>query len=390
MVFARNFAIVFVLLVCYSNGFKFIGWELSSGPKVVMLLSVVSFLFFVRNLRRIKYKNFTECLILYLVVAPLITLVVKFFFYFGEPLNNERMLIYMSCGFCGFYLLRYMKITEAQLMAALCVFGIITLGIQVYQQFNTTNIMFGLELEKADKDVTRLMRNGVIRYQIGSYFVAILCTYYSWEQLSKKFSWPMALLFLAFITSVYFYMTRQLMIATCATLLVSFFWIKGTRMKLWTGGLIILIAFLLVLFSNELFGDLIYMTQHNTYSTDIREKALPWIFAKCFDNPILFLFGHAHNLDMRSWGPRFSYWTNDVGFVGELYHYGIVWILVYFVSIYKILRGYGKMIPLYVKLFFVSSLLHCIMIFPYRAEIESFIWMMVLYVVFIHIREEET
>ena len=71
---------------------------------------------------------------------------------------------------------------------------------------------------------------------------------------------------------------------------------------------------------------------------------------------------------------------SDIGFIGEGFLYGIPWIILYFIVLYKYVIVYRNQLPPYIRLYFFGTFINSIMIFPYRSNIEAFVWLIALYI----------
>lgn len=75
----------------------------------------------------------------------------------------------------------------------------------------------------------------------------------------------------------------------------------------------------------------------------------------------------------------------DIGIIGEMYHYGFLWVLMYGYMLYLILWKYRKLLPIYIKMYVFGTSVNSLFIFPYRMGMEFMIWSSVLYIASLYI-----
>lgn len=146
---------------------------------------------------------------------------------------------------------------------------------------------------------------------------------------------------------------------------------------------------ILFYYSDILFGALIEQTKEEANEENIRLLAFGFYWNKIIENPLTFILGSGHPESLNLWQNELKLWTSDIGIIGSMFHYGLLWIILYFYIIYTILKKYAKSIPLYIKLYILGTFINSILIFPYRDAKEYLIITIILYISSIYILKKK-
>lgn len=379
--------LLLLLAVLASHVFNMVGWTKTNIPLYHDFVGLFFFLFYLLKYRKIqKQRDIFEKLIKFLWIWPLITLLVKQIFT-NEPISIEmQALITMTFAVTSYYFMSYYKISEKLVLLIVIIIAITTFSIQIIQQYIAPYPMFGIDSEGE----LGAVRNNLYRYSLPTFCFVSFALFYYYERLNRKFSLLNLMLLGIMAASLYFSLTRQLMISALVTIALSYISVNSSKMKRNIGIVLCIAFFFLYQYFDVLFGDLVNLSRTDTYSTDIRQEAIPFILEKSFDNPLQFIFGHGHPQVIYDWGEKDGIWTVDVGIIGELYSYGIVWVIVYFVTTYKILFTYRKKIPLYIRLFVIDCIVHSLMIGPYNNPIKCIAWVFMLYICSLYLDKDKS
>lgn len=374
--------LLFVYLLIASHGFNFIGWSFivpqSVDYLVASTLLLCAFLF---SRSASKVRRPLGLIIASILILPIFSVIFKLILGSNESLNIEIQYTFIPiASFSLYYIMRKLKVDITTIMTTLIIFGLLTFILQIYQQFYPESILFAGN-ENLDEP-EKLIRNGIYRLDVGSVSVALVCMYYYWGKLlTEKFHWYNITMLSIFITSVYFYLTRQIIVATLLTIGISLFLHRSNRNIRSIILIVILSSVLLVFYFEELFGELIELTQDNTHSQDIRFEFIGVILSASIQNPLQFLFGHGgYTTIEKVWADK-EYFVSDVGFFGTMWQYGFIYLLVYFYTFYLFAYKYGKQIPLFIRLYLIGTSINSMFIFPYRNALENYVWVMMLYVI---------
>ena len=77
----------------------------------------------------------------------------------------------------------------------------------------------------------------------------------------------------------------------------------------------------------------------------------------------------------------YGFYTSDIGFVGQIYEKGIIYVLATYWIFYKLYFRLKMKTPLYIKMMVLFCVPMTPMIFPTINPLHSFVWMMMLYIV---------
>ena len=226
------------------------------------------------------------------------------------------------------------------------------------------------------------------KYRIETACFAMLLVFFCWEQLLKKIRLWAIILFVLSLTSIYLFLTRQIIITVLFSIFLSAFLVKNRRLKIWT---MCLLAVLCVIFYNWgdlFFEELIESSRDETDNDNVRIHSAFFFIDKILANPISFFLGNGSPKEAVNWGLKEGFWISDVGFIGECFIYGFFYIAVYPIILWKVYK-YRNCVPLYIKMYIISTFLISVMIFPYRTRVEFMIWSMVLYICDLHINNSK-
>lgn len=367
---------LFVLLESHLLNYRY--WSSFFSLEFLRILPVV-FLFFymLKRLSFLKKKDVEKKYVFALSFFPLITIVLKLFYDGSSGITISSC---MSLSFLVYFVFSYYDIDEKTILRFFSVIAIITALIQIFQQFFPEQAYF-------HSGVGHGVRNGLHRFFVGNNKIQIFCMLLFWTKLIKKVTIPDIFGFLLCFASMYLYLTRQIMVASIATMAISFLFVDNKKAKIYGFCITLAIGVVLFVYSEVLFKNFIDMTSENTYSSDIRMEGVSFFLKQTMDNPVQFVFGHGYTRKEELWMSN-GFYASDIGFVGEMFHYGIVWIVLYFLMLYKHLFVFRKKIPHYITLYFIATGLISIMIFPYRNAVDAVLWSSILYISSLYINKK--
>lgn len=288
--------------------------------------------------------------------------------------------LFLVLSFSMFFVLYRLKATERLLLKIVISFAVIVFVLQVFQQFRPSDVLFAKYSEEMlmRMDSYAEIRNGLYRWRFETYTITLLALYYSWSKLLEHFTYRRLLLAGCLFASMYLYLTRQVMFSTVITLASSFF-IKRGEMKIWQTVLFGIAAILMFLLGDLLFGELIEFTKNESFEGNIRDLTFAYYWGRDTESIEAFLFGHGLSKDIEMMKENYMLVVTDIGIIGQWFIFGVLWIIVYFYTLFRMLIKERKRVPLYVKLFLLGTFINSFWIFPYRREYEFFIWTIVLY-----------
>lgn len=387
------FMVVFLFVILLlTKGLHFSGWNMFPRFATIRYIGlffvpILAFAIYNRAVRtsRMYHKKF----VLYVFFASLFSYSLRNIFYdtgLGYGLENN---LFVAFVFCSYIIFHYLKVPEKLLIKSLTFVGLIVLFIQVFQQIHPEMAVFSMYTEEMrqemglSQDYITGMRNGLYRFMpIAQHFPLFLLCYY-FSKVLRKFSLKYLFLAFAFAASTYLMLTRMFMI--CAGICCLFIYIyqkNKKKSKFGTAIIAIVGVALLISYSDVLFSQLFSSQDSDIdYSSAARLDCIPFILYQAIQNPLLFIVGHGYPALLWRWGEKFGYWYNDVGVLGQIYPYGIIWAIVYFVTVYKLLIKRKNKIPIYIRAYILSLLCICFMMSSYGNSLDmTLLWCIILYI----------
>lgn len=374
-----NVSLLFVVMLIYSKFFNFGFWEMSVGPKVMYAMAFIMLLLCFIGAKQVpnsyKFKRLVIIMCGVLIVSGLLAI----------PDIGARAIktpLLMAIGLLSYFSFKFLKVTVNQLIISFTIFGLITFAIQ-YWQINMDFPIFGLDYENDAGEVGE--RNDIARYMVGSYCVAMFLICYYWAKFITRPNIFALSLFMIFVASLYLYLTRQLYVSIAVTLVLSILFMPSRKMQFFSVVMLLISAFILITFSKQIFGD---MFESSEGSTDIRLQCMKYISGELQLNPAYLITGKGHGPYEQALAAK-DFYLSDIGILGEMFYYGIFWVILYFVAIYKLLITYRKKTPIFITLFLIAAAVPSPFIFPYRVIFECFIWACVFYIADLSIAAKE-
>lgn len=374
--------IVFMVLlgIFLGNGLNLIGWGYIVQIRYYFLIACVcwtfyALLFIQYRERYITFKYYT----LFLTIWPFTTLFISYLLggNIEEELVQVQVWVFVSTFFLFFH---HFNLSENIVLSVLITIATITAVIQIEQQINPTFAIFGGSPDDVSEVVSTGERNGIIRYFVGSYQIQMFAMCYCWCKMLKTFRPIWFFLSALMIVSIYLYVTKQLLITTLLTLGITLLFVKGRKVRSFSFVLLCLSVFSLVLFWDNLFGELIQDSKDDSFSHAIRFEFINYITNYNLYNPVLSILGHGTTIPFFEELRLKLYYPSDIGFIGEAIYYGWLWAAAYIYIAFRLFITYRNRIPLYIRMYVFCSGIISVFIFPYRDRIELFNWMCVIYI----------
>lgn len=376
-----NTLYILVGLLFVSHYFNYSDWSSTRGPLLIQFYTAFTLVYVLFKFIYLSHrKRPNDKIVLWLIVSCTLTLITCFTTN-RSMFQSQRDFLLILSMLPTYFFLKARRVSKQEIIYASTIFIIVTFLIQVYQKLNFTHPLFGyVDMNEYGESIFRAddQRNNLFRFNIGISVLGEFCLCYYWNKVIDKYSFKKLILFAISAISVYLYLTRQLMVASLVTVLFSFIFIKDKKMRRWGFVGVLVFAAILLINYDLIFKDLVELSSTETYSTDIRKVAYSFIFSQVFNDPFLWLVGHGHTLEEIGWTNKGLY-CSDIGFVGQMYLQGVLWVIIYFYTLYKFLWRQRRKLPLYLKLYFFCTMIHSPMIFPYSNLPQTFVWMIALY-----------
>lgn len=384
------FFIIFFLLL--TKGLQFAGWRLIPILSDLRYLVIICVPFYVI----IKYKQISQkqniCnrnTVLYFIFTCIITFCLRNLFYGGGLGYGLECNLFVASIFCSYFIFHYLCISERMLIRALTIICFAVFVIQIVQQIYPERAMFCTITEQMREemglsaDYITGQRNGFYRFIPICVNIPVFLICYYFVKYLKNFKLKYLFLFSVFLVSMYLMLTRMFIVCTGICCLYVFFSTsRSKKNKFKTFTLALGVIVLTWFYSDTLFGELFTSEESGIdVSSKARLGCVPFFLSQTFDNPVLFLLGHGYPEHLWKWGTKLGYWYNDIGIFGQLYTYGVIWLLVYFKLVYWILVKMKRRLPIYIRAYVLGMFCICFMMPSYAVNLEvTLLWCIILYI----------
>lgn len=294
---------------------------------------------------------------------------------YGESITKFYQIILPWSIFLLYFFFWKYQFKEKILINTILGLGFVTFIIQIIQLCFPSLSLFGVH------DVDNLeVRNGILRFRLDFlFYFSIFGVMYYWERFVYGFKYKYLTLFLLFFSSLYLYLSRQLLFVVIVTIMFSP--ILSMKKSKKTILIISSVIFIFILFYNisALFGEFIMKTETELNDDNIRYIGAQFFLEKSLNTPFTFIFGNGVPQIEAFWKENYSLYTSDVGIIGQLFNYGIIRIVIFFVIVYRLLVRHASALPLYLKMFILCTFIDSILIFPFQSQSHALVWISVVY-----------
>ena len=192
------------------------------------------------------------------------------------------------------------------------------------------------------------------------------------------------------MVSVYLTLTRQVMVACMfAVFMSSFIGEKQNKKAALFLGLLFIVG--LYVYYDVLFSSLSEKTHDQATEENIRLFSAAYFWEESLKSPLTFLFGYGNHHHDSGFGDLMSrlnndygFYISDVGFIGQIYQKGLLYVLMTYWLFCKIYFRFKKQIPLYVKMMVLFCVPMTPMIFAMYSPLYYCLWVMLIYIVDLH------
>ena len=317
---------------------------------------------------------------------------------FNQGIKDGFIATLPSCIWLLYFVLHYFNVKEGTIMRAFLLCGLFIVAVQIIQQYTYPDAVFGvftdeISMEKnLDGEIAK-QRNGLWRFNMNNnmYYTAPFL-FGAWIWFRKKFDMRLLVIIALFLVSTYLTLTRQVMVAMILTLVSSALF--GTKRKKWK---MILFVFVLLWGGYEyydvLFESLEVQTEED--SLGARLFAFQYFWQDSLRDTSTFLFGYGDPSGASAFAEYIQHlakdmkcYVSDVGFVGMIWRYGILYVLSGFYLLFLLFYKMRKVVPGYIRLFVLFVTIMSIMIFPFGvSSARNIMWPLLLYIIDLHINQ---
>lgn len=389
--------LLFILLLYSVRCFNLNSWNITYAGWCLYIIVLYFFtvkLFSYRKIMRqhLSFKSDIDKLML----LPLGTIIPCWLVQSQSPIDSLKALCPHFIWLI-YYLLHIWKPSEKRLLYLLGVMAIIVFFIQIIQQFTYPIVVCGTfdENEMLRKGLLEdvEIRNGLYRFRLNTNGIfTMIILFYVWGRMKTKMMIKYFIVFIILLASIYLSLTRQLIVTSLVTLILFSFCGKGIKTKIASFLFLFFLSIVLWIYFEQLFGEFIETTSSSTNEDNIRILSAIYFGTNTIMNPLTLFLGNGFPKNDTIYG-RFlddlaDYWgffPEDVGFIGYMYFYGLLYVIAYFRLVYKVLLVYREYVPTYIKMFVVATGLISIMIYPLAGIMNYLVWSILLYICDLHI-----
>ena len=388
-IFGQGKTIHIVLIVSLfafvMNGFKYVYWPIH--PKLVMrVLSTLLLFFYLTKVRQSPNQHFGKTVLL-LAFYPFLSVIYSFTEY-GQPIMDGIRGSLPELLWLSYFFFHRTRISEGSFLKAILCMALFIVSVQIIQQFTYPDILFNVAIEDESNPYEELAesRNGLWRFRLGDvgYFAALIL-FYVWDKIRQRTYGMSIVILLVMAISLYLTLTRQTIFSAILTIVVSYF-MRRDRQGKWGYALMATALAAIYFYYDELFGELTRMTENETTYDYIRILSGQYYLTETFSSVKAAILGHgvavsgAFSVIMTDLQENWHFYASDVGFIGQMWKFGVPYVLICFYLLFSLFFTWRNYIPDYIRLFVLFTIIMSIMIFPMGLGFQYIFWSFLLYI----------
>ena len=391
--------LILAVLILYTSGLSYVNWNPTTSGWTKQIVSLILLAFFLLHFPKSKSYHFRGEVMLLMLIPYLSSFNTNALY--GQSFYDSIRVLSSNFVWIFYFILHRYKLKESTILKAFLIFSLAIVAIQIIQQFTYPNAFFGVASEDSLIETGRTevaeQRNGLWRFRMGNnaYFTCI-CLFAMLMWARKKMSNTLIFLIALMFVSVYLTLTRQVIGACLLAVFFSFFLGKknGGMGKVLIFGAVLI--GLLYSYSDVLFGSLAEQTGEDLNDSNIRILSATYFWTESVSSPLVFLLGHGLPAGNGSFAQLteqlqkiMGFFTVDVGFVGMIYNYGIIYVFLCYRILWKLFFSYKEGVPTYIRLFVIFAGVMSIMIFPMTRDTYYIVWCALMYIADLHINKTQ-
>ena len=324
--------------------------------------------------------------VLWFMLLPWLSIIPAYFVHEQSPLLSAYMLRY-ELVWLFYFVLHIQNPPPEDILKLVVWFAVIWACLLLVQQVTYPYYWFATRGANDFMGNSVEVRNGVYRYATTGYSIALIALFYSFQRmiLGKKRRFLQITIFTTCLVGVYLLMTRQLLFAVAVSLAIANLYVKQLPYKVRITVGILLAGVLVFSFSDALFGVLLTKTQAQ-FDDNIRYQSSHFFLFEYWQSFLDVVFGNGVEHESSKYGQEllfyktfYGYYRSDVGIIGKLNGYGLLYVLAFILFSFNLFFKYFKHLFLYQKLFFIASYIPLLMIFPLTNSFSILAFVLVLY-----------
>ena len=334
--------------------------------------------------------NFKKEVIAFMFL-PLVSGISAFVNYGQTPIQSFTLWLGSLVWIC-YFLLHKIEATKEEIIRGMLIISLLVLCFQVYGQIEGHQIGFFY----GEQDEPEY-RNGLIRIRYRVYF-AIFCTFYYWVDFLLNSNKKSLLIVVGAFVSIYLSLTRQLYIATFIPIVIPFLdkqtYVRKSLLR--NVFALCFMFYVLWIYRDLLFGFFIERTTSEIENDgNIRIYTAAFYFSDTTQDILRILIGNgiphedsALGQYLHYYNQNYGFYPDDVGIIGQWWYYGIIYVLIWIIALYKLLWKYRRKISMPIKMYFWGTLIISYYIFPLAHKFGIIIWILIVYLADVDIKEQ--
>lgn len=392
----KAFIIIFAFVILVTGGLEYNHWNATYGgwANKLVFYGLLIYLFFLNvKDKQCHFRN-----------QVLLMMLLPFFSIINSSLEYSQSIFESFSALLGqfiwviYFLLHKYKVKEDTILKVFLCVALLLVVIQVVQQFTYPNAPFGT---KSESEMLALgateaaeQRNGLWRFRMhqNAFYTAPIL-FFLWLKVREKLNIRLVCIVALLFVSVYLTLTRQILVACILAIFLSMF--MGKKKMNFSAlffGLLLIVG--LYVYYDVLFSSLAEQTKNDADDDNVRLLAASVLWSESIKTPLTFLFGFGlpngtsdYALHMQQLQSFFGIYTSDVGFIGQIFERGFLYVCVCYYMLYKLFFKLRNRVPLYTRMFVIFTGSMSIMIFPCIIPAQNIVWVMILYVCDLHINK---
>lgn len=356
------FVTIFLLLLLRLFSLILIPDRVFDYIEIFLLFIIFVFIFFAKGERpNAEFASYVNGIIFLTLLSS-----VSAYFYHEQGFLPSLVASRTIFFWLFYYVLYKISIDKEDLRKVLLFLGMIWALLMIYQQFST-DVLFNLHADEIDDMGNLIFREerGLKRiYMPGTEF-GLFMLFYSWEKIYKKLNFKYFVLFVLALTGLFFTDSRQVIFGVLAILLFSFLFrfSFNNKKKVQFLFLFSFIVIVLIIIGGNYILNLIKLSQDQKslggfiryeaikfYLFDYNPSFLCYIIGNGWEN---FYSPYGHELK-RTIESSLGYFRSDIGIIGALNKFGIIYVIFVLRIYYKLIFKRKKLfVPIYIREFFI-------------------------------------
>lgn len=387
------FSLLLVLSIIFSNCYSYVQWNAPLARNIMRVMLLFFFIWYIYKKPSSTGMHFNKE-IMVLMFLPFLSSISSYWD-FNQPLHMTAMVSVVAFTWITYFMLHAYKVSERVLIKLFFAVAIFIAVVRIVQQFTYPDALFGVYSQEWMDEYDFIneaaeQRNGLWRFRIPDGNFTAITLFAFWVWLRQRFSKLKLFIVAILLVSIYLTLTRQI-IASCLLTILFYLTIEQKQIKITP----ILLGASLILglyfYSDVLFGAFMEQTQRDATDDYIRLASAAYFWEEATSKLHVFLLGYGEFVGGSRYGKYvlrlndMRFFISDVGWIGFLFKFGIIYLVFSFRILYKLLFTFRKSIPEYIRMVVLFSSFISIMIFPFSGVLSYFSWSLVLYISDLHI-----